>query len=332
MKAKKLLKISGIVALALVILAVAIWHTLPLLPMTPQGEMTRALMVQMAMNEEQLATQAEKSDTAYHHLRVVRQSFTSLLVHLMGPEPGIGETAPLIPDMAHLILAQSRTDELYTHYTKPENGWLATAPAVEPEIQEALARDTEAFFRQASAAEDMQTQYAACAALALRWIPALPQNNEQESRLTQLTVAMEPAARPLIIRYLDARNDTVTPMVKALPALRVLCREFLKQNPQHTQKLIAELVQLDTAVLETLRTVNDADSAATAAERLQDINKQFNRLLARLVYLLPERPESPEQQKLNEIQSEIEKRAAELHKLPDPFYGCKELADIFCWG
>ena len=62
MKAKKLLKISGTVVLTLVILAVAVWYTLPLLPMTPQGEMTRAILVEMTRNEEQLAAQAENAD------------------------------------------------------------------------------------------------------------------------------------------------------------------------------------------------------------------------------------------------------------------------------
>lgn len=332
MKVKKLLKISGIVILSLVVLAVAIWHVLPLLPMTPPGEMARALVVQMIKNEEQLATQAEKSDTAYHHLRAVRQAFPPLATRLMGPKPGDYRIAPLLPDILRLSVAASRTDKLYTHYTRPADGWLTTAPAVEPEIQEELIRDTEAFFRQAAEARDMQTQYAACAALALRWIPALPRNDEQESRMTQLTMAMAPAARPLLIRYLDTRDDTVYPMMQALPALRALFREFLKQNPPQLQKLIAEIVQLDASTLETLRTVNDAATAHTAAEKLQSINKQRNRLYLFLVPVIYDEYKCPELQKLDEFQPGIEKRVEELHKLPEPFYGCKELADIFCWG
>lgn len=332
MKVKKLLKISGIVILSLVVLAVAIWHVLPLLPMTPPDEMTRALVVQMIKNEEQLATQAEKSDTAYHHLRAVRQAFPPLATRLMGPKPGDYRIAPLLPDILRLSVAASRTDKLYTHYTRPADGWLTTAPAVEPEIQEELIRDTEAFFRQAAEARDMQTQYAACAALALRWIPALPRNDEQESRMTQLTMAMAPAARPLLIRCLDTRDDTVYPMMQALPALRVLFREFLKQNPPQLQKLIAEIVQLDASTLETLRTVNDAATAHSAAERLQSINKQRNRLYLFLVPVIYDEYKCPELQKLDEFQPGIEKRVEELHKLPEPFYGCKELADIFCWG
>jgi hypothetical protein len=167
-KVKKLLKISGIVILSLVVLAVAIWHVLPLLPMTPQGEMVRALVVQMTKNEEQLAAQTEKSDTAYHHLRAVRHAFPFLATRLMGPKPGDYRIAPLLPDILRLSVAASRTDKLYTHYTRPADGWLTTAPAVEPEIQEELIRDTEAFFRQAAEAQDMQTQYAACAALDTR--------------------------------------------------------------------------------------------------------------------------------------------------------------------
>lgn len=332
MKVKKLLKISGIVILSLVVLAVAVWHVLPLLPMTPPDEMARALVVQMIKNEEQLATQAEKSDTAYHHLRAVRQAFPPLAHRLMGPKPGDYRIAQLLPDILRLSVAASRTDKLYTHYTRPADGWLTTAPAVEPEIQEELIRDTEAFFRQAAEARDMQTQYAACAALALRWIPALPQNDEQESRMTQLTMAMAPAARPLLIRYLDTRDDTVYPMMQALPALRALFREFLKQNPPQLQKLIAEIVQLDASTLETLRTVNDAATAHTAAERLQSINKQRNRLYLFLVPVIYDEYKCPELQKLDEFQPGIEKRVEELHKLPEPFYGCKELADIFCWG
>ena len=332
MKVKKLLKISGIVILSLVVLAVAIWHVLPLLPMTPPGEMARALVVQMTKNEEQLAAQTEKSDTAYHHLRAVRHAFPFLATRLMGPKPGDYRIAPLLPDILRLSVAASRTDKLYTHYTRPADGWLTTAPAVEPEIQEELIRDTEAFFRQAAEAQDMQTQYAACAALALRWIPALPMDDEQESRMTQLTMAMAPAARPLLIRYLDTRDDTVYPMMQALPALRVLFREFLKQNPPQLQKLIAEIVQLDASTLETLRTVNDAATARTAAEKLRNINERRNQLYIFLAPVLFDEPKCPELQKLDEFQPGIEKRVEELHKLPEPFYGCKELADIFCWG
>ena len=332
MKVKKLLKISGIVILSLVVLAVAIWHVLPLLPMTPPGEMARALVVQMIKNEEQLAAQTEKSDTAYHHLRAVRHAFPFLATRLMGPKPGDYRIAPLLPDILRLSVAASRTDKLYTHYTRPADGWLTTAPAVEPEIQEELIRDTEAFFRQAAEARDMQTQYAACAALALRWIPALPMDDEQESRMTQLTMAMAPAARPLLIRYLDTRDDTVYPMMQALPALRVLFREFLKQNPPQLQKLIAEIVQLDASTLETLRTVNDAATARTASEKLRNINERRNRLYLFLVPVIYDEYKCPELQKLDEFQPGIEKRVEELHKLPEPFYGCKELADIFCWG
>ena len=332
MKAKKLLKISGTVVLTLVILAVAVWYTLPLLPMTPQGEMTRAILVEMTRNEEQLAAQAEKSDTAYHHLQVMRQSFLPIAIQLIGPDPGVCEIAPLLPDILRLSVAASRTDKLYTHYTKPANGWLTTAPAVESEIQEELIRDTEAFFRQAAEAQDMQTQYAACAALALRWIPALPMDDEQESRMTQLTMVMAPAARPLLIRYLDTRDDTVYPMMQALPALRALFREFLKQNPPQLQKLIAEIVQLDASTLETLRTVNDAATARTAAEKLRNINKRRNQLYIFLAPVLYDEPKHPELQKLDEFQPGIEKRVEELYKLPEPFYGCKELEDIFCWG
>ena len=229
-------------------------------------------------------------------------------------------------------MAASRTDKLYTHYTRPADGWLTTAPAVEPEIQEELIRDTEAFFRQAAEARDMQTQYAACAALALRWIPALPMDDEQESRMTQLTMAMAPAAQPLLIRYLDTRDNTVYPMMEALPALRVLFREFLKQNPPQLQKLIAEIVQLDASTLETLRTVNDAATARTAAEKLRNINERRNQLYIFLAPVLYDEPKCPELQKLDEFQPGIEKRVEELHKLPEPFYGCKKLADIFCWG
>lgn len=332
MKAKKLLKISGVVILSLLVLAVAIWYTLPLMPMTPQGEMVRALVVQMTKNEEQLAAQTEKSDTAYHHLRAVRHAFPSLAHRLMGPKPGNYKIVPLLPDIVRLSAAASRTDKLYTHYTKPANGWHATAPAAGPEIQEALIRDTEAFFRQAAEAQDMQTQYAACAALALRWIPALPMNEEQESRMTQLTLAMEPAARPLLIRYLDTRDNTVYPMMEALPALRVLFREFLKQNPPQFQKILTELVQLDASILETLRTVNDAATARTAAEKLRNINERRNQLYIFLVPVLYDEPKHPELQKLDEFQPGIEKRVEELYKLPEPFYGCQELEDIFCWG
>lgn len=334
MKAKKLLKISGTVVLTLVILAVAVWYTLPLLPMTPQGEMTRAILVEMTRNEEQLAALPEKSDTAYHHMQVVRQSFVPLGIRLMGPDPGIGEIAPLLPDMVRLFRAMARTDESYSHFTKPENGWRATAPAVEPDTREILMRDTETFLRQAAEAADMQTQYAACATLALRWIPAHPQNEEQEKQMAGRTMAMLPAARPLIIRALDApvEDNTVEPMMQALPVLCALYREVLKNDTPRLQKLLAELVQLDTSTLDTLRTVNDAPSAQAAAEKLLKIGKSHSCLLTRLAPLILEEPEIPELQKLNEISPEIEKRIEELRKLPKPFYGCKELENLYTWG
>lgn len=334
MKAKKLLKISGIAVLSLVLLVVALWYSLPLLPVAPQVRMTRELLVQMTRNEEQLAALPEKSDTAYHHMQVVRQSFVPLGIRLMGPDPGIGEIAPLLPDMVRLFRAMARTDESYSHFTKPENGWRATAPAVEPDTRETLMRDTETFLRQAAEAADMQTQYAACATLALRWIPAHPQNEEQEKQMAGRTMAMLPAARPLIIRALDApvEDNTVEPMMQALPVLHALYREVLKNDTPRLQKLLAELVQLDTSTLDTLRTVNDAPSAQAAAEKLLKIGKSRSCLFTRLAPLLLEGPEIPELQKLNEISPEIEKRAEELRKLPEPFYGCDELAELLSWG
>ena len=331
---KKLLKVSGIVVLALAVLAVVTWHTLPLLPMTPQGEMTRAILVEMTRNEEQLAAQAEKSDAAYHHLQVMRQSFPPIAIQLIGPDPGVCEIAPLLPDMVRLSRACSRTDDLYSHYTKSENEWIATAPEVEPEVQAALVRDTEAFFRQAAEAADMRTQYAACASLVLRWIPALARNEEQATQMTQLVMAMEPAARPLIIRYLDSRTgeDTISPMVRALPALRVLMREFLKNDTPRKQKLIAELEQISTQALENLRKASDASSARTAAESLSALSALSIRLQNLLEPVLFEQPESPELRQLDEIQSMIEKRIEELRKLPEPFYGCKELENLCTWG
>ena len=334
MKAKKLLKISGTVVLTLVILAVAVWNTLPLLPMTPQGEMTRAILVEMTRNEDQLAGQTAKSDTAYHHLQVMRQSFLPIAMQLTGPDPGVCEIAPLLPDIVRLSRACSRTDDLYSHYTKSENEWIATAPEVEPEVQAALVRDTEAFFRQAAEAADMRTQYAACAALVLRWMPALPRNEEQAAQMTQLVMSIEPAARPLINRYLDSRTgeDTISPMVRALPALRVLLREFLKNDTPRRQKLITELEQISTQALENLSKASDASSARTAAESLSALSTRRIRLQNLLAPVLFEQPESPELRQLDEIQSMIEKRIEELRKLPEPFYGCKELENLCTWG
>lgn len=334
MKAKKLLKISGTVVLTLVILAVAVWYTLPLLPMTPQGEMTRAILVEMTRNEEQLAAQAEKSDTAYHHLHVMRQSFLPIAMQLTGPDPGVCEIAPLLPDIVRLSRACSRTDDLYSHYIKSENEWIATAPEVEPEVQAALVRDTEAFFRQAAEAADMRTQYAACAALVLRWMPALPRNEEQAAQMTQLVMSIKPAARPLINRYLDSRTgeDTISPMVRALPALRVLMREFLKNDTPRRQKLITELEQISTQALENLSKASDAPSARTAAESLSALSARRTQLQNLLEPVLFDQPESPELQQLDEIQSMIEKRIEELRKLPEPFYGCKELENLCTWG
>lgn len=334
MKAKKLLKISGTVVLTLVILAVAVWYTLPLLPMTPQGEMTRAILVEMTRNENQLAEQTAKSDTAYHHLQVMRQSFLPIAMQLTGPDPGVCEIAPLLPDIVRLSRACSRTDDLYSHYTKSKNEWIATAPEVEPEVQAALVRDTEAFFRQAAEAADMRTQYAACAALVLRWMPALPRNEEQAAQMTQLVMAMAPAARPLINRYLDSRTgeDTISPMVRALPALRVLMREFLKNDTPRRQKLITELEQISTQALENLSKASDAPSARTAAESLSALSTRRIQLQNLLTPVLFEQPESPELRQLDEIQSMIEKRIEELRKLPEPFYGCKELENLCTWG
>jgi hypothetical protein len=223
---------------------------------------------------------------------------------------------------------------LYSHYTKSENEWIATAPEVEPEVQAALVRDTEAFFRQAAEAADMRTQYAACAALVLRWMPALPRNEEQAAQMTQLVMSIEPAARPLINRYLDSRTgeDTISPMVRALPALRVLMREFLKNDTPRRQKLITELEQISTQALENLSKASDASSARTAAESLSALSTRRIRLQNLLTPVLFEQPESPELRQLDEIQSMIEKRIEELRKLPEPFYGCKELENLCTWG
>jgi hypothetical protein len=121
-------------------------------------------------------------------------------------------------------------------------------------------------------------------------------------------------------------------MMQALPVLRALYREVLKNDTPRLQKLLAELVQLDTSTLDTLRTVNDAPSAQAAAEKLLKIGKSHSCLFTRLAPLLLEEPELPELQKLNEISPEIEKRIEELRKLPKPFYGCKELENLYTWG
>ena len=78
-------------------------------------------------------------------------------------------------------------------------------------------------------------------------------------------------------------------------------------------------------------TVNDAPSAQAAAEKLLKIGKSHSCLFTRLAPLLLEEPEIPELQKLNEISPEIEKRIEELRKLPEPFYGCKELENLYTW-
>ena len=62
------------------------------------------------------------------------------------------------------------------------------------------------------------------------------------------------------------------------------------------------------------------------------INERRNQLYIFLAPVLYDEPKHPELQKLDEFQPGIEKRVEELYKLPEPFYGCKELENLSTWG
>lgn len=324
----------------LLVLLVCLWYGIALLPLPPQAEIQRRMLVHICQNEEQIIRDVQ----SYQMGRPAREpDYGMMASELWGgrrvvkeivnsaSEPGVCEILAMGRELLLLRWVQSRVDRVFCGVGNSEEN------TVEPEIFNKLMSDTNAFFGKLATSSDGSAYYDDCAALAVRWkilISTAPRPLLDELAKRQPMEEMLSAARPLVEKYLEkpARDSVWTAVVRILPPLQYACSEVLKSNPARMAELLNNMERAENHLLELVLGVKDAATAEAAEqsilEALQRCSEVYERV--RPVQGAISAPiETPERRKTADA---LEKRLQELRNLPQPFYGNKTLKRVLTWG